>query len=324
MSAVENPVPTQVKKRAAHARALLDAAKKAASPEQPAAPAAPEAPPAAAPAAPEAPPATPEAPPAPPAEDFEAKYNTLRGKYEKEVPALQETLRATQLEIAEMKGRLAATPAAPTAPTSPARPATRVSAEEIDEYGPGLTDFVRRLTLDTVLPEVENLLAPLKDTAKDAAADTVELRRERLFTYLDQNVPNWRGLNTDKAFLDWLQQPDEFSGMKRGDILSSAYSRFDAARVATVFRSYSGAEPASTPAAPSAPPAADFASPAASRRPAAPPSAAPAKKQYKESEVKAFFRKSREGFYKGREKEADAIRKDIIAAGAEGRILIGQ
>jgi hypothetical protein len=164
-------LPRQVRKQVEEANKLheqlarngLDQAAAAAAQPPPTPPAG-EAPPAAAPEG--------AAPAAPPAEGWEQKYRVLQGKYNAEVPRLQKQAQTQAQQIETLTAQLTATqgmvasiaqnrgPAPAGQGSAPAAPAKLVKDEEVSEFGEELTDFIRRVAQDTVLPKVEERRLP--------------------------------------------------------------------------------------------------------------------------------------------------------------------
>ena len=57
---------------------------------------------------------------------------------------------------------------------------------------------------------------------------------------LDGAVPNWREINRHPQWLEWLQEPDPYSRVKRQRLLDEAVERGDANRVIAFFNGFLG------------------------------------------------------------------------------------
>jgi hypothetical protein len=145
---------------------------------------------------------------------------------------------------------------------------------------------------------------------------------------LDAQVPNWRELNSNSEFLSWLNLPDAYSGAIRKELLTAAYNRSDANRVAAFFKGFISDEAATNPASYSQP---DHVAPrsnkvsletlAAPGRAKTAAASAPAEKPiFTRAHITEFYSDVRRGKYAGKEAEKDRIEKDIFAAQREGRI----
>lgn len=301
-----------------------------------------------------APQPAPAAAPAPTgSEDFEQKYKVLQGKYNAEVPRLQQQLRDQQLQLKQVQDQLLSTQAlistlgqprsAVAAAATPPTPSKRIKDDEVKEFGADLTDFIQRAALDAVLPEVEARVnqasRPLAQqveratkVVQDTAARQAQTDEQRVIATLAKEVPNWEQLDTDEGFLGWLDQTDPFSGVKRGDLLTRAFQSHDAPRVVAFFKSYLNEHAAVTPPAQPGTPAApaqgapqvnlgDLVAPGTPKG-AAGTQAGTEKRIWTAADIKAFYRAKQTGFFKTPEQQAQAkaYEQDIFAAQREGRV----
>jgi hypothetical protein len=160
--------------------------------------------------------------------------------------------------------------------------------------------------------------------------------RQGLYSALATAVPNWRDINVDIGFKEWLSAPDPYSGRLRADMLNDAFSGHEANRVINFFRGYveaSGlpqpsqandltAPPLSKPngQASGKIPLETLAAPGRAR--SAPQSELPPDKPvYTHAWIAKFTAEKLAGKYRGREADADAIEQDIYRAQHEGRIV---
>lgn len=309
--------------------------------EPPAPPAAepPAEPPAAAqpepPATPPADPNAPPSPPEPPATNWEERYNSLRGKYDAEVPRLFR-------EIAELKQQLAltvaqATKATPTTATPP-----------VDEIPEELKTKLAQFSED--YPDVaEGLQAMLQvETNKirrEAAQEIEKVRAEasvgvtqQLYSELDRRVPDWKVIRDDPTFASWLQNVDPFSGRTLADLAQVAQQEMDINRIVAFYEGYKqtkqAASPAPSPAAPvpstpppAAPPANNPAAPLVApprSHGSPPPNPTPTNNEtITSSFIAKFYNDAAQGKYRGRDKEYAAIEAKIDKAINSGRVVQG-
>lgn len=280
-----------------------------------------------------------------PAEGWEQKYKVLQGKYNAEVPRLQKKAQEQDSQIKTLTEQLTATQgmvasiaqnrgAAPAPSAVPAAPARLVKDEEVREFGEELTDFIRRVAQDTVLPKVEEKFQPFKqqvDQARQHAAGAAQrqaqIDRERLFGVLDSQVPGWKEQNDDGEFVAWLNQPDAYSGVSRLTLLTQAYERNDAPRVVAFFMGFRNEHAVVTPPAPAAAPAGapqrrleEFVAPGTQKAGSTGAQDGAGKRIWTEAEIKSFYNDCRQGKYRGKDEARRAIELDIVAATREGRI----
>jgi hypothetical protein len=284
--------------------------------------------------------------PAPsPSEGWEQKYRVLQGKYNAEVPRLQRTASEQAARIEQMGQQLTATQqmlaslgqnraAAPdTAAPAPAA-GKLVKDDEVREYGEDLTDFIRRVAQDSVMPEVTRRLQPVEQQVSrvtSAAAQVMQKSaltdQEKMFALLDDRVDGWRQQNEDPAFLDWLALPDAYSGVARMDLLKQAYGRYDGPRVAAFFQGYRNENAVVTPPAAAAPaPGApqrkleDFVAPGTAKAGTTGAQDGAGKRIWTEAEIKQFYDECSAGKFRNNKDRRDQIEKDIVAAAREGRV----
>lgn len=302
------------------------------------------------PAAADSQPATAAAPaPAPtPADGWEQKYKVLQGKYNAEVPRLQRTVNEQSTAIAELRQQLVATQtmlaslgqkqgAAPAAASpAPAGGGKLVKDEEVREYGEDLTDYIRRVAQDAVLPKVNEQMQPMRQQVEQARSvagqvmqRTAQTDQEKMFALLDAQVDGWQQQNEDGQFLEWLQLPDLYSGMKRMDLLKQAYDRFDGPRVVAFFKGYRNEHAVVTPPAAAAPSQGapqrkldEFVAPGSAKAGTTVAQDGAGKRIWTQAEIKQFYDDCAAGKYRtqtGLERKKH-IEQDIFAASREGRV----
>lgn len=263
--------------------------------------------------APPVPPKEPEAaarpaiPDAPEPKDWEQKYRVLQGKYNHEVPRLQQDLKQLRGELAsavEEIGRLKSQPK-PEAP-----PPANVKPEEIEQYGPEFVDFVRRVAGEASPKQTKADTSDLEkrvQTAEDVARHAVQ---RQFFTDLTSMVPDWEQKNTDDGFLRWLDEVDPMTGSARQAVFDDAYARLDVNRVAAFFKAYGGnvgAAPSGTPPS--------MVTPSTVRGQSDVPQG---KKLWQQREIAAFYTDLRAGRISA--EDAARTETEIFAAQNEGRI----
>lgn len=269
----------------------------------------------------------------------------LQGKYNAEVPRLNQQLQDMQRQLTAMQGLLASfrQPAAePAAPAAPAAPL--VTEEEIKEFGPDLHDFVRRVARAeqaALLPEIDRRVAPVVQkvdavaaSAQNASRQAAAVQRRAMFDLLSQQVPNWEELDQDPGFLAWLDQRDPYTGEIRGELLRKAEAANDGPRVVAFFVGYQKENATVAPAAPAS--AAAPAAPAAASQPTLETLVAPGapragaarapdgsgKRVFTRAEIGKFYADAAAGRYKSTEgqKRFKEIEAEIFLAQREGRV----
>lgn len=170
--------------------------------------------------------------PATPAGDdkWEARYKTLHGKYNAEVPRLHAAMKERDAELSSLKeevqalkNRRAAEPL--------------VKPEEVQEFGEPLVDLIRRAAREEAQAK-DSEIQMLKDQLKSIQNKSVQTDEQAFYQALGAAVPDWSSVNDDPEFHAWLGEYDELTGYQRQEILAQAESRKDAARVIRFFDTF--------------------------------------------------------------------------------------
>lgn len=294
------------------------------------------------------------APPAgePPKEGWEQKYKVLQGKYNAEVPRLQNQVRDQNTQLQSFQSQLTATQnllaslsaqrePAPSAsqPATPPAATKLVKDEEVKEFGADLIDVIRRAAreeMSGLLPEIDRRVAPVAQRVNQVAQATQDVGQrvaqndqQSVLAALATAVPNWQEMNEDPGFLEWLDQVDPFSGAQRGALLKQAYKAHDGPRVVAFFNGYLKEHAAVTPpAAPKVPAAApapqrnleQFVAPGTPKTGAASTQDGSGKRVWSRAEIGQFYSDVQAGRFKGTKEQRKQVETDIFAAQREGRI----
>lgn len=257
--------------------------------------------------------------PQPAAENWQHKFETLQGKYHAEVPRLHAELRdlRTQMEILR-----AAPPPKPAAPTEE----TEHYQALVEEYGEKAAKAMLGLTRSEAMRASETVvqreIAPVQQSVQEQS-------RENLHTQIDRLAgDDWLAVNNDSRFIAWTQTNfDHYSGKSLNALLNEAYASGDAPRVArffTDFRAATAPPPTNTPPTPTAPAPGQVAMTVPPKRSTATGDmldAGPGK-VWTTAEIDQFYSdRTQSQKYRGKEEQARAIEKEILAALASGRVL---
>jgi hypothetical protein len=127
-------------------------------------------------------------------------------------------------------------------------------------------------------------------------------RRKRLDADVEAAIPNFREIDRDPRWHSWLLGHDSLSGRVRQTLLNEAIRDGATHRVLAIFRSFmilhrvGGEQPRG---------GVPYEQP----------------RTYTRQEIARLYDQHRRGAYKGREAEWQALERDIIQGGAQGRIL---
>jgi hypothetical protein len=167
----------------------------------------------------------PEPPPAPPDKDLAHKLSVLQGKYNAETERLSTLLSSTMTEVQSLKAQLLKkTPAAPELADLSDDDA---DIDSLKTQFPALYKSFMALARSEAKREVT---MATKGTAEkvDAIVQKGEVdTKNAYYSRLTESLPSWEQINNHPSFLKWLNEPDEFSGTTRRNLLGAAYNRND-------------------------------------------------------------------------------------------------
>lgn len=262
-------------------------------------------------------------PPAPTEENWEHKFRSLQGLFNKNVPELQGQVKTLTQRLEQALGALEAQRAAPQEPKAPA-PAT-VDPKDVENFGADLVDMVNRIAerrfgsvaqqVEAKISELQQMLGTVEQRLEGTSQTVAVTAEQGFFDNLTKQVPDWETINANPAFLAWLADSDPVYGVPRQRALDSAREQLDVARIVSVFRAFS---PATTSAPPARNPVDRQVSPKAGAS-SAPQTAAP-KTGFSQKQVTDFYNDLARGKFRGREAEAAAIEQSVNLAIAEGRV----
>lgn len=303
---------------------------------------------------PEPPQPEPPAPPEPPhdepvptpqqiqGDEWANRYNAMRGRLGAETKKFNAAIATKDQQILDLHNKLSQLSdevvksnqllgqlnRQPQQPQEPPKPL--ITAEDLERHGEDTVDFVQRAAWAAVSPEIQRV----HDENTKLQQELSRSRKAAMNAELTREVPNWREINTDKRFLQWLRKPNIYTGRTNKELLDAAAGAADAPRVAAFFKGFLSEEKVTghqpDPAAPVPPvaprkAAVDLASLAApgSGKPASGTDmySPPSKPIYKQSDFEKVRRAKAKGQYTAQ--QAAAIEADMHAATLEGRIIKG-
>lgn len=271
--------------------------------------------------------------PAPTATDqtWEHKYNSMKGRHDR----LQDQMRSMSEQLTNTQGLLAKVQSTPAATPTELSAKSLLTPEQVAEYGNEFLDVVGKKAVEQLSPEVAALKAEIAQLRQNQAhldSSQTQSNRTRMFADLNTSVPDWKTINDDQNFLNWLALPDTYSGAIRHELLKAAYERCDTPRVVAFFKGFLAEEAATAPresgpdlTAPATPPVTKvpletFAAPGRAKSTAAAPEAPVEKPVFTNAQISSFYADSIAGKYRGREAEKNRIEAQIFEAQREGRI----
>lgn len=259
-------------------------------------------------------------------EDWQHKYNSLKGRYDRQ----EEVIRGLNRTADELRAAVARLEAKP--PVQQPTPDLKfdLTPEERETYGDDFIDVASRAAASKFMPIINGLqreVQELRGNVGHVQEVSQEEARRRLYAHLDEQQPNWRDINRDPHFIAWANLPDPYSGVIRLSMMQNAFEKGDAQRVLRFFKGFLSDEAATDPARRVQPndlnkgkvPLETLAAPGRAKAPAA--SEAPGEKEtISRRQISAFYADVQKGRYRGNEEEKNRLERMIFEAEAEGRI----
>lgn len=252
---------------------------------------------------------------------WEARYKSLQGLFNKEVPALQQQVKVLEGNLHEAVARL---DRASTEKEQVPQKSLQADARDVESYGEDMVAMVSRVAqgvitqaaqaLEARASALETKVAQLSDAMQGATQAVALTAEQAFFERVDKLAPEWETINGSQAFLAWLAEADPVYGIPRQLALDDARTALDAVRVASVFNAFA-------PTAPVPAPAPDLLDAQISPRSVASPApAATDKTVITQAQITAFYDDVRKGAYRGNEVEGIRLEGIINTALAEGRV----
>jgi hypothetical protein len=266
---------------------------------------------------------------------LEQRYRTLQGMHNAETSRLRAEMKDALLAINDLENKLVEVQT--TNKPAPAQ-VKYVTAEDESEYGDTL-EMVRRAARE----EAENLAAKREETllqrmaelegqvgyVRNTVVPTVEhmtraqqdqLRAE-FWSTIDTQVPNWREVNDNQKFKDWLTTVDPLLGAKKQDFLRQAQEQLDASRVVGFFKEWERIQAGGQRPAPKNANQAvleQMVDPGVSKGSGT--IVQPTPKSWTRAEITNFYKDVQLGQYTDKPDQRKKIEADIFLAQREGRI----
>ena len=255
-------------------------------------------------------------------DDFKQKYNTLRGKYDAEVPRLHQQVRELTTKLDQLSKQLTKKPAEP---TKAKEKVSYVTDADRAEFGEELIDVQRRVAKEVAqdyedrFEQQEAIIRELQERLQKTGNEVGEMN---FATRLHRLVPDFPEVDNDERWVAWLNEYDPMLRDQRRVLAQEAFNKGDAEAVAHYVKLFKQtiAEP-------------EVEAPARANRQkelekqvtpnrsaASVKSTGSGAKLYTEREVQAGWDKIRQLTKRGDHAGAEKLEAEITAAYLEGRV----
>lgn len=245
---------------------------------------------------------------------FKARYLTLKGMYDADVPRLHKELKELKQSVFEKFNSVIEDKAKTETP--PKEETVDELAKFEEEYG---TDFVSQLR-KLIANEASQLVKPVQEKVESVEDTQVKTAQTSFTDYLDQSVKgNWRDAweGKDPKFQEFLEKSDPSGLYTYADLITLYNTQWDADRMSKIFNLYY--EENATPAKPapqqSRPDKEAMIAPSRTQVQSTP--ASDEKLIWTSEKLAEFQKLDRAGKYS--KEESAKIWDDLLSAPAEGR-----
>ncbi len=268
-------------------------------------------------------------------DEYEQRYKTLQGKYNKEVPVLASQLAQINSQLAAVQAELAAVKSGQV--TRPDKLASTLAAldndpkiQHIKETLPDLYDAVA-LLVTNVETQANAAIEKLSNRVDTQEATVVKTQQERFWDDLDKFNKDWETIQRTPDFAVWIAQTDRYTGVPRRNLLLDASGKFDSGRTIAFFEDYladqAPTDDTTRPPVPIMPSSPKNTPPIVPKTVGGKKPVDPGTKTTEyinASEVSAFYNDLQRNKYLGREAESDRLQAKYDLATVQGRIIPGR
>ncbi len=252
------------------------------------------------------------------------QHSTLLGKYNREVPRLNEENRSLKEQvnvkdesIKLLEDQLKAAQEAP--PEPPGEDVDTLKKRLMQEYNEDLVDGVVSLAQNVARNSRPDVDTTQYETRLEALQKRVdELDATKVDDKLDMMIPNWRSIEASPEFQNLLgSRVPRTNNLIYDNLLKQWYQHGDVASIVQFFNEFLNEQqqpPKRTAEEVAVEPDSGSGDP--------PPPAKPrGKKVWKVSEIEKINQMERDGYFKKRKDELAKLRRDYEIAASEGRVV---
>jgi hypothetical protein len=189
---------------------------------------------------------------------LEHSHRVLQGKYDSEIPRFQEQLRQYHAAVqerdaeiarldAEIESLKAQSGSSGQASLGGGAPGT-LDPEQFKEYEPMFQDMAKvvnesRAALNAQKSEIERLNGVIAQFGQERQQQQAAYAKMGFDQEMSQLCPEWKDINHNRLWIQWLNQPDDLTGKVRKTLVSDDWQNRDAQSVARVFNTFKRMNP---------------------------------------------------------------------------------
>lgn len=251
---------------------------------------------------------------------FKARYLSLRGKYNAELPRLHQELKELKQSVFQkLEQQIDQRQQQQEVLQKPQEP-DKLSAFK-EEYGEDFVESLRALIQAEAEAKIMATIKPVQEQVSSVEDTQVKAAQQSFMGYLDETVKgDWKGLweGKDPKFIEFLNQPDPSGLYTYGDLVQQYNNNWDADRLAKVFNTYLDSKQPPKQPKPEQPNPAKQAMVAPSRSTQHTAPKTTDKIIWTKDAIKDFEKNDRMGKYNP--EQSKAMWEDLLSAVAENRV----
>lgn len=179
--------------------------------------------------------------------DWKHKYDVLDGKYRAETSRMAQELESLKSSISEIRKQAEERPAKER-DDADRRTKFDADSKKLDSFKQEYPDvfestvvlvnrIASRINAD-ITKYVDSKLAGIEPRIQEVDKKAGMSLKEQFDMSLKSVVPDYKQIDVDPSFIEWLNIPDRYTGTPKLDLLRDAYYQNDVARVARFFLDY--------------------------------------------------------------------------------------
>ena len=165
-------------------------------------------------------------------DDFKQKYNTLKGKYDAEVPRLHQQVKQLTEEISTFRKEMTAKKEEP---TKPKEKVSLVTDADREEFGEDLLNVQRKVAQEVAQDYEEKLEQQnkvIKDLQDQIAGTNKQVGDVGFSQRLINLIPDFAQIDNDERWIAWLNEHDPMLRAPRRVQAQEAFDKGDAEAIA--------------------------------------------------------------------------------------------
>jgi hypothetical protein len=176
-------------------------------------------------------------------DDFKQKYNTLKGKYDAEVPRLHQQVKQLTEEISTFRKEMTAKKEAP---TKPKEKVSLVTDADREEFGEDLLNVQRKVAQEVAHDYEEKLEQQnkvIKELQDQVAGTNKQVGDVGFSQRLMNLIPDFADVDNDKRWIAWLNEHDPMLRAPRRVQAQEAFDKGDAEAIADYIKLWKASLP---------------------------------------------------------------------------------